>query len=126
MKKKGYHSTQKKYFNTIPKSEFYGVAIGYALGLILTGALRMESQIPQLALAVVGFLIGYYVDYKYYRVKDEPDAPAHSAIEETDEPVDAAIEETDKPGAAAVEETYLYGSASTGGADDPEDQEPGQ
>ena len=77
MKKKGYHSTQKKYFNTIPKSEFYGVAIGYALGLILTGALRMESQIPQLALAVVGFLIGYYVDYKYYRVKDEPDAPAH-------------------------------------------------
>ena len=148
MKKKGYHSTQKKYFNTIPKSEFYGVAIGYALGLILTGALRMESQIPQLALAVVGFLIGYYVDYKYYRVKDEPDAPAHSAIEETDEPVDAAIEETDKPGAAAaeetdkpgaaaaeetdepgyaeVEETYVYGSASTGGADDPEDQESGQ
>ena len=137
MKKKGYHSTQKKYFNTIPKSEFYGVALGYAIGLFMTGLLRIESQIPQLVMAVIGFLIGYYVDYKYYRVKDEPDAPAHSAIEETDEPVDAAIEETDKPGAAAteetdkpgaaaVEETYVYGSASTGGADDPEDQESGQ
>ena len=137
MKKKGYHSTQKKYFNTIPKSEFYGVALGYAIGLFMTGLLRIESQIPQLVTAVIGFLIGYYVDYKYYRVKDEPDAPAHSAIEETDEPVDAAIEETDKPGAAAteetdkpgaaaVEETYVYGPASTGGADDPEDQESGQ
>ena len=126
MKKKGYHSTQKKYFNTIPKSEFYGVALGYAIGLFMTGLLRIESQIPQLVTAVIGFLIGYYVDYKYYRVKDESDAPAHSAIEETDEPVDAAIEETDKPGAAAVEETYVYGSASTGGADDPEDQESGQ
>ena len=49
-----------------------------------------------------------------------------AAIEETDKPGAAATEETDKPGAAAVEETYVYGSASTGGADDPEDQESGQ
>lgn len=73
--KKGYHSTQKKYFNTIPRSEFYGIAIGYALGLITTGFFRIESQIPQLALAVIGFLIGYYIDRKFYRVKDEPDVP---------------------------------------------------
>ena len=82
--KKGYHSTQKKYFNTIPRSEFYGIAIGYALGLITTGFFRIESQIPQLALAVIGFLIGYYIDRKFYRVKDEPDVP--------DVPVPAADE----------------------------------
>jgi hypothetical protein len=71
-KKKGTHSTQKKYFNTIPKSEFYGVALGYALGLILGGLLRLESQIPQLATAVIGFGIGYFIDKKYYQEPDEP------------------------------------------------------
>ena len=38
MKKKGTHSTQKKYFNTIPRSEFYGFVLGYAIGLIVSGA----------------------------------------------------------------------------------------
>lgn len=71
-KKKGTHSTQKKYFNTIPRSEFYGLAIGYAFGLILGGLLRLESQIPQLALAVIGFGIGYFIDKKYYQEPDEP------------------------------------------------------
>ena len=71
-KKKGTHSTQKKYFNTIPRSEFYGLAIGYALGLILGGLLRLESQIPQLALAVIGFGIGYFIDKKYFQEPDEP------------------------------------------------------
>lgn len=86
--KKGYHSTQKKYFNAIPRSEFYGIAIGYALGLIVTGLLKMESQIPELAFAVVGFLIGYYIDFKYYRVKDEPDATEPSAIEKAEDSAD--------------------------------------
>lgn len=85
MKKKGYHSTQKKYFNTVPKSEFYGIAVGYAIGLIVSGFFRMESQIPQLAFAVAGFLIGCFVDYKFYRVKDEPDQPQITESEETDE-----------------------------------------
>lgn len=71
-KKKGTHSTQKKYFNTIPRSEFYGLAIGYAFGLILGGLLRLESQIPQLALAVIGFGIGYFIDKKYFQEPDEP------------------------------------------------------
>ncbi len=81
-KRKGTHSTQKKYFNTIPKSEFYGIALGYALGLILGGLLRLESQIPQLAIAVLGFGIGYYIDKKYYQ---EPDEPYEDAQEPGDE-----------------------------------------
>ncbi len=88
MKKKGYHSTQKKYFNTIPRSEFYGIAVGYALGLITTGFFRIESQIPQLAMAVIGFLIGYYVDYKFFRVKDEPDVPEPAAVEKEENSTD--------------------------------------
>ncbi len=73
MEKKTY-STQKKYFGTIPKSEFYGVCIGYALGLILTGFFRMETQIPQLVLALIGFGIGYYIDKKYYTRPVEPES----------------------------------------------------
>ena len=72
MKKKGTHSTQKKYFNTIPRSEFYGFVLGYAIGLIVCGALKIESQIPQLAMALIGFGIGYYIDKKYFQEPDEP------------------------------------------------------
>lgn len=72
MKKKGTHSTQKKYFNTIPRSEFYGFVLGYAIGLIVCGALRIETQIPQLAMALIGFGIGYYIDKKYFQEPDEP------------------------------------------------------
>lgn len=70
--KKGTHSTQKKYFNTIPRSEFYGFVLGYAIGLIICGALRIESQIPQLVIAVIGLGIGYYIDKKYFQEPDEP------------------------------------------------------
>lgn len=77
--KKGTHSTQKKYFNTIPRSEFYGFVVGYALGLIICGALRIESQIPQLVIAVIGFGIGYFIDKKYFQEPDEPEVPAGGA-----------------------------------------------
>ena len=83
--KKKTHSTQKKYFNTIPRSEFYGVAIGYALGLIIGGLLRLESQIPQLAAAVIGFGIGYFIDKKYFQEAAEAD--------DVDEAADANEEE---------------------------------
>ena len=95
--KKKTHSTQKKYFNTIPRSEFYGVAIGYALGLIIGGLLRLESQIPQLAAAVIGFGIGYFIDKKYYQEPDEP-YESESAAEADDE---ADVIEEEEP--AAVE-----------------------
>lgn len=90
--KKKTHSTQKKYFNTIPRSEFYGVAIGYALGLIIGGLLRLESQIPQLAAAVIGFGIGYFIDKKYYQELDEPYESAAEADDE-DDAADANEEE---------------------------------
>jgi hypothetical protein len=83
-KKRGTHSTQTKYFNTIPKSEFYGVTLGYALGLILGGFLRLETQIPQLAMALIGFGIGYYIDKKYYQEPDEPIESSSDAADESD------------------------------------------
>ena len=102
-KKKGTHSTQEKYFNTIPRSEFYGLAIGYALGLILGGLLRLESQIPQLALAVIGFGIGYFIDKKYFQ---EPDEPYEEAAEtdDADEAVEAEEAESAEAESDSVEE----------------------
>ena len=102
-KKKGTHSTQKKYFNTIPRSEFYGLAIGYAFGLILGGLLRLESQIPQLALAVIGFGIGYFIDKKYFQ---EPDEPFEEAAEtdDADEAVEAEEAESAEAESDSVEE----------------------
>ena len=100
--KKKTHSTQKKYFNTIPKSEFYGVAIGYALGLIIGGLLRLESQIPQLAAAVIGFGIGYFIDKKYYQEPDEP-YESESAAEADDE--DDAADVNEEESASIESET---------------------
>ena len=92
--KKKTHSTQKKYFNTIPRSEFYGIAIGYALGLIIGGLLRLESQIPQLAAAVIGFGIGYFIDKKYYQEPDEPyESESAAEADDEDEAADANEEE---------------------------------
>lgn len=99
-KKRGTHSTQKKYFNTIPKSEFYGVALGYALGLILGGLLRLETQIPQLAIALIGFGIGYYIDKKYYQ---EPDEPIESSSDADDESVADDVSDADDESDADVE-----------------------
>ena len=100
--KKKTHSTQKKYFNTIPRSEFYGIAIGYALGLIIGGLLRLESQIPQLAAAVIGFGIGYFIDKKYYQEPDEP-YESESAAEADDEDDAADADEEEKSAALESE-----------------------
>ena len=100
--KKKTHSTQKKYFNTIPRSEFYGVALGYAFGLIIGGLLRLESQIPQLAAAVIGFGIGYFIDKKYYQEPDEP-YENESAAEADDEDDAADADEEEKSAALESE-----------------------
>ena len=71
MKKQGTHSTQKKYFGTIARSEFYGFVLGYAFGLILSGALRLETQYQTFLCALVGLGIGYFIDMKYFREPDE-------------------------------------------------------
>ena len=106
--KKKTHSTQKKYFNTIPKSEFYGVALGYAFGLIIGGLLRLDSQIPQLAVAVIGFGIGYFIDKKYYQEPDEPyeneSAADEDEAEDVSEEEEAASIEAESAESDSVEE----------------------
>ena len=74
--KRGYHSTQSRIYG-IPRSEFYGFLLGYAAGLLLSGALKLAfrldlSPLP-LVLAAVGALIGVLVDRKYFQEKDEPE-----------------------------------------------------
>ena len=66
------HTTQKKYFGTVPRSEFYGFVVGYAIGLFVTGALRLQSQFQENIFACVGLAIGYYIDKKYFQEPDEP------------------------------------------------------
>ena len=73
------HTTQKKYFGTVPRSEFYGFVLGYAIGLIVTAALRLQSQFQEIIFACVGLAIGYYIDKKYYQEPDEPYEEADAA-----------------------------------------------
>lgn len=70
--KRGYHSTQSKAFQTIPKSEYLGVVLGFAIGMFMTGFLRWDNYILELVGAVIGFAIGWWVDGKYYAEKDVP------------------------------------------------------
>ena len=70
--KKGYHSTQSKAFNTIPRSEYLGVVLGFAIGMFLTGALHWDNRILELIGAVAGFVVGWWIDGKYYAEKDIP------------------------------------------------------
>ena len=99
-KNKGTHSTQRKYFGTIPQSEFYGVALGYAIGLFIAGYLRLETQVLQLGLALAGLLIGYVYDKKYCQEEDGPeDAGADDPESEASE--DGA--DGPEPGAAGAD-----------------------
>ncbi len=100
--KKGYHSTQRKYFNTIPRSEFLGLALGYGGGLVLSGLLRYDGQWISLGCAVIGVAIGYVIDSKYYAEEDVPVEELEEAqtdgseIEEEDPPL-ADIDDEDPP-----------------------------
>ena len=72
--RKGYHSIQGKFLGTIPRSEFYGFALGYGFGTVLRGVFSLPSDtIVPIVLAAVGLAVGIWVDRKYYTVKDEPD-----------------------------------------------------
>ncbi|MGM9616623.1 hypothetical protein [Butyricicoccus sp.] len=70
--KKGYHSTQSKTFGTIPRSEFLGIALGYAIGMFFTGFFHMDGYVLEIVGAVIGFAAGWYVDQKYFLEKDVP------------------------------------------------------
>ena len=95
----GTHSTQKKYFGTIPRSEFYGFVLGYAVGLFVTGLLRLDSQFQEILFACVGLAIGYWIDKKYFQEPDEPEAADGPDPEGTEEP-----EATDGPDPEGTEE----------------------
>ena len=90
--------------------------LGYALGLIISGLLRLDSQFQHILFALVGFGIGYYIDKKYYQEPDEPDEP-----DNTDEPgsTDVPVDFTDGTTGKIPEETPLNppaiaGNTSTG------------
>lgn len=70
--KKGYHSTQNKLFGSIPRSEYLGLAAGFAVGMIVQGFTAMDGSAFEIAGAVIGFIIGYVIDAKYYAEKDVP------------------------------------------------------
>lgn len=70
--KKGYHSVQSKAFGTIPRSEFIGIALGYAIGMFFTGFFHMDGYILEAVGAAIGFAAGWYVDQKYFVEKDVP------------------------------------------------------
>lgn len=83
--KRGYHSTQRKYFNTIPRSGFLGLALGYAIGLFFTGLFNMNSYTLQIVGAAVGTAIGYWIDGKYFAEKDVPVDGEEAEGEEAEE-----------------------------------------
>lgn len=70
--KRGYHSTQIKYFNTIPRSEFLGLTLGFALGMFFTGLFRLDGIVLEVVGTAIGFAVGYWIDDKYFLEKDIP------------------------------------------------------
>lgn len=70
--KKDYHSIQEKAFNTLPRSEFIGVALGFAVGMIVHGILKIDGSLFESISAAIGFIIGYIIDKTFYLEKDVP------------------------------------------------------
>ncbi len=81
--KEGYHSTQEKVYGKIPRSEFYGFVLGYAVGTILRGIFNLQSSTLAIILAAIGVGIGIWYDRKYFMVKDGEDE-AENAEEASD------------------------------------------
>ncbi len=85
--KNGYHSTQDVVYRKIPKSEFYGFVVGFALGMILRGLINLSGLFEvndnyiSYVLCMVGLAIGWWVDQKYYMVKDEPEETGEEEAE---------------------------------------------
>lgn len=70
--KKGYHSKQDKVFGCIPRSEYIGVAAGFAIGMIVQGLTAIDGYTFEIIGMVIGLAIGYYIDAKYYAERDVP------------------------------------------------------
>ena len=86
------------YFGVLPQSEFYGIALGYAIGLFLSAALHLDSQAQNLLFAAAGYFIGRAYDMKYCMEPDappeeEPDTPPEKDPEEVPDLQDSLPEE---------------------------------
>ena len=94
--KNGYHSTQRTIYGRIPASEFYGFVLGIAVGYIvpavinLSGIAQVNNSDVAIIFCIIGVVIGWWYDQKYFMVKDEPEESAEGAEEE---PVAAAAAE---------------------------------
>ena len=91
--KKGYHSTQKKYFNTVPRTAFLGLVLGYGIGLfvnglIVNGFMNSDSQALVWISTIIGVGIGFWLDEKYYMEKDVP-------VEEIEKQSDEDVEQSE-------------------------------
>ena len=95
--KNGYHSTQRTIYSRIPASEFYGFVLGIAVGYIvpavinLSGIAQVNNSDVAIIFCIIGVVIGWWYDQKYFMVKDEPEESA----EEAEEP--AAVTAAEKP-----------------------------
>lgn len=70
--KKSTHTMQDTIFGAIPRSEFVGVAFGYALGLAAEGMLHMDGMLLEIIGVAIGFGIGWWIDHQYFREEDIP------------------------------------------------------
>lgn len=82
--KTGYHSTQSKAFGSIPRSEYLGLVVGFALGLIIQGVSGVESYAFEIAGVVIGCAVGYTIDRMFYWEMDTPTECPEGAAEEQD------------------------------------------
>lgn len=121
--KKGYHSTQRKYFNTVPRSEFLGLALGYGCGLVLSGLLKYDGQWLSLGGAAVGTAIGYYIDGKYFAEKDVPVEEIDGYVAPEPEPEDPPLMEEDEEDPPLGEESEEEETAEEDLDDETESEE---
>ena len=95
--KKGYHSTQQKYFNTVPRSAFLGLVLGYGIGLLVSGLMHTTSSAPHWIGTIVGAGIGFWIDDKYFLEKDVPVEEIEAQdSEESEQDNDSEIEASEQ------------------------------
>ena len=88
--KNGYHSTQRTIYGRIPASEFYGFVLGIAVGYIvpavinLSGIAEVNNSDVAIIFCIIGVVIGWWYDQKYFMVKDEPEEGTGEAAESTE------------------------------------------
>ena len=103
--KNGYHSTQRTIYSRIPASEFYGFVLGIAIGYIvpavinLSGIAEVNNSDFAIIFCIIGVVIGWWDDQKYFMVKDEPEEGVEEIAEgaESETAVSAAKAAAEAP-----------------------------